>query len=35
MSAAPMTRADLLAELEGLRRTSRNVNRAVWGLRSG
>ncbi|WP_406319140.1 hypothetical protein OHA77_17700 [Streptosporangium sp. NBC_01639] len=35
MSAAPMTRADLLAELEGLRRTSRNVNRAVWGVAVG
>ncbi|MER6826565.1 hypothetical protein ABT352_11305 [Streptosporangium sp. NPDC000563] len=34
MSAA-MTRADVLAELEGLQRTSRNVNRAVWGVAVG
>ncbi|GAA4224240.1 hypothetical protein FHR32_002895 [Streptosporangium album] len=35
MSAAVMTRAEVLAELEGLQRTSRNVNRAVWGVAVG
>ncbi|GAA2870532.1 hypothetical protein GCM10010517_30760 [Streptosporangium fragile] len=35
MSAAPVTRADVLAELEGLQRTSRIVSRAVWGVAVG
>ena len=35
MSAAAMTRAETLAELDGLRKTSRTVNRAVWGVAIG
>lgn len=35
MSAAAMTRTEVLAELEGLQRTSRTVNRAVWGVAVG
>ncbi|MEV4248735.1 hypothetical protein AB0J63_35635 [Streptosporangium canum] len=35
MSAAPLTRAEILAELEGLQRTSRTVSRAVWGVAVG
>ncbi|MET8384288.1 hypothetical protein ABZV14_14935 [Streptosporangium canum] len=35
MTVAPLTRAEVLAELEGLQRTSRTVSRAVWGVAVG
>ncbi|MFF0249588.1 hypothetical protein [Streptosporangium sandarakinum] len=35
MNTAPLSHADLSAELEGLHKTSQTVNRAVWGVAVG